>query len=281
MKNYKFLEKPVRVLRKKMSEGLSIAQVTDDQLGSYLDPYLMIDHFEMALPFFRPHPHAGFSAVTYMFPESANGFVNRDSLGNKNLIPPGAIHWTAAGKGVVHEEVPIERGVVCHGLQIFINLHSSKKLMNPQALHADPHEIPVVKADHSEVRIVVGEYQNRKSHFAPPVEVQFLDVVLGQGAVFEHTLPSGYKGFIYAIEGKGEAHGELIDSGQVAGVSEKGETLKVTSTSSRFHFVVAMGLPLNEPVVFHGPFVMNTEQQIHQAIEDYQSGKMGRLEASF
>ena len=98
------------------SSGLTIAQLHADVLGASLDPFLMCDCFWMAQPFFPPHPHAGFSAVTYMLPESDGGFVNRDSLGHRNLIRPGALHWTEAARGVMHEEVPITPGLSCQGL---------------------------------------------------------------------------------------------------------------------------------------------------------------------
>jgi redox-sensitive bicupin YhaK (pirin superfamily) len=142
----KRVEARSHIPRKRRAAGLSIAQLHGEHLTGQLDPFLAIDHFEMALPFFPPHPHAGFSAVTYLFPQSQNGFVNRDSRGEALQIHPGDLHWTAAGSGVVHEEVPITRGVVCHGLQIFVNLHSSKKWMAPQALHLAAAQVPVVDA---------------------------------------------------------------------------------------------------------------------------------------
>lgn len=283
--NHKRVEKIVQIPRKAQSTGLSVAQINHRLLGEYLDPYLMFDHFEMAQPYFPPHPHAGFSAVTYMLPGSKNGFINRDSLGNRNEIGPGAIHWTVAGRGVVHEEVPQVRGIICEGLQIFVNLHSSKKFTEPYALHADEVDIPKVRFEKSLVRVVVGEYQGVRSSLEPPVEVQLLDVELKKGGVFEHTVPAGYKGFIYALSGEGMAKepGNVvaINEKEAAGLSQEGERIEVEATNSDFYFLVAMGKPLNEPVVFHGPFCMNTTEQIARAMDDYQNGRMGFLEPSF
>ena len=277
----KNIELVTDVPRKVIDPGLSVAQINHNLIGNFLDPYLMVDHFFMSAPFFPPHPHAGFSAVTYMFPESAGGFLNRDSLGNEQAIDPGAIHWTVAGRGVIHEEVPSEPGVVCSGLQIFVNLHSTKKQIDPYSLHADAAEIPRVVAEGSEVRVVVGEYDGTRSAFVPPTDVLLLDVVLEEGATFTHTLPSGMLGFIYVLEGHGLVQSLDVREQQVAGLSLAGERLEVTSASWKMQFVLAVGRPLKEPVVFHGPFCMNTREQIDQAIRDYQHGRMGSLKPSF
>jgi redox-sensitive bicupin YhaK (pirin superfamily) len=286
----KSVEVVIPVERKSMAPGLSIAQVNHRRLGEALDPYLMFDHFNMAAPFFRPHPHAGFSAVTYMLPESKNGFINRDSLGNRNVIEPGAIHWTVAGRGVVHEEVPVDPGVVCNGLQMFVNLHSSKKMMEPKAFHAAAADIPVVRRSGGEVRVVVGSYQDQRSYFQPPVDVTLLDVVLESGATFEHQLPKGWTAFLYVLSGAGrcpppsgatEPRPAEFKASEAVGFSVDGEKVMVEALSGPLHFVFGAGAPLREPVIFHGPFCMNTKEQISKAIQDYQSGQMGHLESSF
>lgn len=285
MNEFKKVELKADVPRKQRAPGLSIAQLNHGLLGKYLDPYLMFDHFEMAEPFFAPHPHAGFSAVTYMFPESQNGFQNRDSRGDRHKIPPGAIHWTAAGRGIVHEEVPIVRGVVCEGLQIFVNLPSHKKMMDPQVFHLDRHEIAVVKDNLSEVRVVVGEHQGITSSLKPPTEVSLFDIWLKPGAIFRHEFKVGETGFVYTLKGSvhiGEEDSCVeLHSGQAAGISESGSTLQIVSQDVSSHLVVGFGKPLREPVVIYGPFVMNTKEQIQEAVLNYQSGKMGTLEASF
>ncbi len=109
-----------------------------------LDPFLALTDFHMTEPTFAPHPHAGFSAVTYMFRDSAGSFRNRDSLGDESVIEPGALHWTQAGAGMMHEEIPIEPGLDCHGLQLFVNLRSEHKLAPPRAFHVSAADVPVV-----------------------------------------------------------------------------------------------------------------------------------------
>lgn len=283
--NFKKAEVIVDVPRQTKANGLSIAQLNHHLLMDYLDPYLMFDHFEMAQPFFPPHPHAGFSAVTYMFPESKNGFQNLDSLGDRHQIPPGAIHWTAAGRGVVHEEVPLERGVICHGLQIFINLHSSKKMMEPMIHHLDPQEVPLVKTITSEVRVVVGSHEGKTSPLSPPTDVVLFDVWLQPGGVFKHSFLKKEIGFVYSIGGTVHIGNigscETLNEHQACGFGEDGEILQVAAQDHPVHFVVGAGVPLREPVVFYGPFCMNTKAQIEEALRNYQTGKMGSLTPSF
>lgn len=272
------------VTRHRKSAELSIAQLRMEHLPDHMDPFLAFDHFEMAQPFFPPHPHAGFSAVTYIFPESPNGFCNRDTLGARVTIDPGDVHWTAAGRGLMHEEVPIKRGIVCHGLQIFVNLHSSKKWMAPQILHADAHEIPRVSAGGAEVRVIAGSHDGTLAALRPPTDVTLLDIVLGPGAVFLHHPEAGETRFVYVIDGIVEAgpeHGaKRLAKGDAAGLSATGDEVRLR-TGSGAHVVVAGGRPLREPVVFDGPFCMNTRQDIARAFDDFQAGKMGRLQASF
>lgn len=286
MNDFKKVEKVAEVSRRTQATGLSVASLSRQHLGEYLDPYLMFDHFNMTQPFFKPHPHAGFSAVTYMFPHSKNGFINRDSLGNQNLIEPGAVHWTVAGKGIIHEEVPIEKGIVYNGLQIFVNLHSSKKFIEPVAFHANRNQISTVKTQASEVRIVVGEYEGQKSFFTPPTEVQLLDVIVNKESRFQQTVPEGYLGFLYILRGQGQvcsdpATGIIIHENQAAGLSLSGRKIEIRTTHSDLHFVLCLGKPLKEPVVFHGPFCMNSDEQIETVIRDFQAGKMGKLDPSF
>lgn len=274
-----------QVTRQRKSAGLSIAQLHTEHLPDHLDPFLAFDHFEMAQPFFPPHPHAGFSAVTYVFPESQNGFVNRDTLGARVTIDPGDVHWTAAGRGLMHEEVPIARGIVCHGLQIFVNLHSSKKWMAPQILHADAHEIPRVSVGGAEVRVVAGSHDGTSAAIRPPTDVTLLDIVLGPGAALLHHPDAGESRFVYVIEGEvdaGPEHGaKRLAKGDAAGFSSGGDEVRLRAGAGGAHVVVAGGRPLREPVVFYGPFCMNTQKDIARAIDDYQAGRMGRLEPSF
>jgi redox-sensitive bicupin YhaK (pirin superfamily) len=273
------------VVRRRRSAGLSIAQLHTEHLPDHLDPFLAFDHFEMAEPFFPPHPHAGFSAVTYMFPQSSNGFLNRDSRGDQIEIPPGALHWTGAGRGLMHEETPLRRGVVCHGLQIFVNLAASKKWMEPQVLHLDPADVPRVSGAGAEVRVVTGSHGGVSSPLRPPTDVTLLDVTLAAGATLVHEVPKGQARFAYVIDGAvdtGAAERTIrATRGTAVGYDEDGVVVEMTATNGPAHVVLAGGTPLREPVVFYGPFCMSTPDDIERAIRSYQTGAMGHLERSF
>ncbi len=280
----KTLDGVAAVPRHEKSPGLSIAQLNGEFLADYMDPFLMVDHFHMAQPFFPPHPHAGFSAVTYMFPNSRNGFINRDSRGDRSIIGPGAMHWTTAGAGIVHEEVPIKNGVVCDGLQIFVNLAAKDRLMSPESHQLEEADVPKERAAGREVRVVVGSHAGLTSPLAPPVDVVLLDVSLGPGGTFRHEFPAGQIGFVYAVSGAADFGPSdrpvRIAAGAAGGFGPKGAALGARSEGG-VHFVLAAGKPLKEPLVSYGPFVMSTSEQIQQAVKDYQSGKMGRLDQSF
>lgn len=273
------------VQRHRRSAGLSIAQLHHEHLPQHLDPFLAFDHFEMAQPFFPPHPHAGFSAVTYMFPESANGFVNRDSRGETIDIHPGDLHWTAAGAGIMHEETPMRAGIVCHGLQIFVNLRSTQKWMPPQVLHLSAADVPTVRDSGVTARVVFGAHGDVRSPLQPPTVATLLDVQLAPGARLVHRPPRGEPRFCYVIEGEVQAGPEdaprVLRTGDVAGFSEEGDEVIVSAAGGGAHVVIAGGLPIREPAVFYGPFCMNTSADIQRAIAAYKGGAMGHLEPSF
>lgn len=283
--SYKGVTARAEVPRRSRSAGLSIAQLHTEHLPDHLDPFLAFDHFEMAEPFFPPHPHAGFSAVTYMFPQSANGFLNRDSRGERIDIPPGALHWTGAGRGIMHEETPLRRGVVCHGLQIFVNLPASKKWMDPLVLHLDGAEVPKVSAGGALVRVVTGNHAGVASPLRPPTDVTLLDVTLEPNGAVEHAVPVGESRFAYVIDGAIEtgAPGEVVTvkRGAAVGFGDEGDRIRIKAVGGPAHVVLAGGTPLREPAVFYGPFCMSTQADIARAIHAYQSGAMGHLTPSF
>jgi redox-sensitive bicupin YhaK (pirin superfamily) len=127
--------------------GFSGFGLRDPGLHAAIDPFLSVDHFRMSAPTFPPHPHAGFSAVTYLFSDSETGFINRDSLGHRLEISPGAVHWTQAAAGVMHEEYPREPGKQAHGFQIFVNLAASQKHAAPSVKHAGAPDMPTLELD--------------------------------------------------------------------------------------------------------------------------------------
>jgi redox-sensitive bicupin YhaK (pirin superfamily) len=262
--------------------GFTAHHLDEARFGGMSDPVLMVDHFRMREPTFAPHPHAGFSAVTYLFEDSPTGQMHYDSLGTKVPIRPGELHWTLAGSGVVHDEPPLFGGGEVHGLQIFVNLRSTNKFLPPRALHKVAAEIPVIAREGLRARVAVGDSNGVRSPLALPEPFTLLDVKLAARARFEHALPASWNALVYVIDGAVELIADCrtttVWSGTALGVSsDEGVTLSFAAAGDA-QFVVLSGAPLAEPIVKHGPFVMNTRAQISQVMRDYGEGRMGRLE---
>ena len=248
-----------------------------------LDPFLNIDLFKMSEPTFRPHPHAGFSAVTYMLPESQGPFVNRDSFGDKSLIQPGDLHWTQAGSGIMHEEVPLQFGQECLGFQIFVNLSQNNKNIPPRALHINSQDVPEIKKDKLKVKIVVGDYENISSPMkglATPVTI--LDLTLEAFGKTILNLKSNLNWFIFVISGDGKIAGEInLQKHQAFLLSQESEQFQFESFSSTLRILVCGGQSIHEPIVWGGPFCMTSIEDIQKAKERFKKGEMGFLEPSF
>lgn len=165
-------------------------------------PFLGVDHYWMSAPTFPLHQHAKMSAVSYLLLDSETGMNNRDSIGTHNLIQPGGLHWTTAGRGISHEEVPAEKGKSVHGLQFFIALEPSKQDIAPFPLILESQDVPVVKLPGVKVRVPLGQYGDVRSPLSPPTEVTLLDISLDKGAELPITLPAGHLLFAMPIFGR-------------------------------------------------------------------------------
>ena len=236
-----------------------------------LDPFIMVDHFRMSEPTFAPHPHAGFSAVTYLFDDSATGLISRDSLGGEYDIPPGGLHWTLAGRGVMHDEFPAEASHEAHGLQIFVNLPAEQKLRTPSVMRLSPEQMPRrVGEGWRAVQVFGGT-----AELALPWPTALAIVDVDAGASFHFALPEGEQGFAVVIQGSGHA-GELpFSTGRALSLPLAGHVLIAADENLRL--ACFSGRPLCEPIVRHGPFVMSDEGQVVAALQRFQSGGMGRL----
>lgn len=166
-----------------------------------IDPFIGVDHAWMSAPTFPPHPHAGLSAVSYVFLDSETGIDNRDSIGTHNLIRPGGLHWTTAGSGIVHEEVPAEPGKTVHSLQIFVNLARERQNIAPSALSIEPQDVPVVQLPGAKVRVPVGSFEHARSPLNPPTAVTMLDIALEEGAQIIVPAEHGHCAFVMPIFG--------------------------------------------------------------------------------
>lgn len=263
----------------------SARRLLPSRFNGTVDPVVGMDHYRMDAVTFAPHPHAGFSAVSYLFEDSAGGLRNRDSLGHDFVIQPGGIVWTQAGSGVVHDELPAQSGRQVHGLQIFVNLSAANKDRKPAVLRLASEEIPVwTSAAGTRLRVTVGSYEGLHSPLEPAEPFNLFDIGLVAGDGIVLPLAAGWDMMVYAPEGSAGVDagtgvmGAGLRAGDAVGVVAKddpGEIRLSTETGARV--VVLSGPALREPVVEHGPFIMNSQAQINAAIARYQRGEMGFL----
>jgi redox-sensitive bicupin YhaK (pirin superfamily) len=263
----------------RMSPGFTARSLRGFPVGA-LDPFLSIDHFRMSQPTFPPHPHAGFSAVTWLFEDSPGAFINRDSLGDRSRISPGSVHWTQAGRGMMHEEIPEVPGVESHGLQIFVNLSAEHKNAAPRAFHADV--LPVVTGPGWRAKVVAGQLGDVESPLRELLTpVRLLDVALDAGAQVVLPVEPGHTAFALSISGHGHAGPEraALPAHSAVSFADDGDAL-VLSAETALRVVIGGGQPLREPVVFGGPFVMNRREEIEAAQGRFRRGEMGSLAPS-
>ncbi len=244
-------------------------------------PFLAVDHAWMSGPTFPPHPHAGFSAVSYLFMDSETWIDNRDSLGGRHKILPGGLHWTAAGRGVVHEENPAEPGKTVHMLQIFVNLPQARQGDAPRALALPPHNVPVVSLPGAKVRVPLGEFAGQRSPLQPPTEVRLLDISLDDGAVLDVPVPAGHTAFVLPIFGNVVVDGEALDSDgspvPVADVTDQPRVVQIRAPLGSAKVALFSGAPLAQPVFWQGPMAMASAEALNQAVSAYQRGEFGQL----
>ncbi len=257
-----------------------------------LDPFLLLD--EMGPMDLGPgeakgapdHPHRGFETVTYLL---SGEMEHRDSHGHAGRLAPGDVQWMTAGAGVVHSEMPSPRflreGGRMHGFQLWVNLPARDKRARPryQDLRADA--IPVVRGDggRAVVRVIAGESLGAAATTRTHTPILDLHVSLAPGGRLDQPLPPGWNGFAYVFDGVAEVGRDArkVRSGQAAVLDLDGASVALAATEETgpAEVLLAAGEPLREPVARYGPFVMNTEQEILEAFQDYRAGRMGAIEA--
>ena len=235
----------------------------------------------MSQPTFGPHPHAGFSAVTYMFDDAQTGFNNRDSLGDTAQIRAGDNHWTVAGAGVVHDEVPVVNGLIAHGLQLFVNLSAADKHIVPYSIHIDRELMPrLVQASGARIKVAFGDfddgYRSAPSVKALPTSAALFDIELQANQSFHYPIPVGTNAFMLVVSGDVDIGSEGVHQAEAVAFGRDGGMLEV-SANGVSHIAVFLGKPLDEPIVRHGPFAMTNQADIERAIADYKAGRMGSL----
>lgn len=240
-----------------------------------IEPFLVLTEFHMERPVFGPHPHAGISVMTYMLPDSKGSFLNRDSQGDRSVIEPGGAHVTQAGSGIHHDEFPTVPGVDCHGFQIWIDHAANDRMVPPRAMHAFAKDIPEVRTAQHLVRVVAGSFAGQRSPFELVTPVTLLHVQLHANETL--TLPADTMAFVYVLSGKGQTLDKSLLPQTLVTFAEGGDVVDVTAGAEGVEFLFATGTPHGTPLVYGGPFVMSSEEQMHQARLRLGRGEMGHL----
>jgi redox-sensitive bicupin YhaK (pirin superfamily) len=273
----------VKAVETVQSGSFSVKQVDLSRLG--VAPVMMFDHYRMSGPTFSPHPHAGLSAVSYIFEDSAGAMHNRDSLGHSVDIKPGEIVWTQAGSGIVHDEYPANRGTTVHGLQLFVNLSRKNKFIAPQMLYGRSSAIPMWKDSAGNlVRVLVGELGELHAPVKPVEPFDFFDARL-EGR-WTYLAKKRRTVMIYVMSGSvtvaADGTKKVLQEGEAVGIRiEKSDESLLFTPKDTAHLLLLSGENPNEPVAANGPFIMNTQEELDEAFDRYRAGKMGRLDAVY
>lgn len=258
--------------------GFEVKSVDLHRSGESTSPIIMLDDFKINGISFPPHPHAGFSVVTYLFQDSEGGLRSRDSLGNDVRVGPGGIVLTQAGEGLIHQEMQDQVGREIHGVQVYINNSAKNKLTKPEVLWKEKKDIPQWLNDQGDlVQVVVGHYQEVTSSLQPVEPFTLLDAKVHSR--IEWMVREGHVSLIYIQAGNAwiitDEKSLLIKAGQAMTISGNGR-LKIQAEPA-VQALILDGIALNEPIVTHGPFIMNDRSQIQSAIARFESGAMGYL----
>ncbi|KAI8473653.1 MAG: RmlC-like cupin domain-containing protein [Monoraphidium minutum] len=240
--------------------GVQICRTVGTPALRNLDPFLMLDELKLpsnrASAGFPDHPHRGFETCSIML---SGRMEHADSMGNKGVIGPGGVQWMTAGRGVVHSEMPVVDEGNLHGFQLWINLPQKDKMCKPRYQDYQPRDIPTAAA---------GPIKMRNPGM-------LLDFTLAPGAKISEPVPAEWNAFCYVYGGSGAIGGRAVAREQAA-VLGPGGTLEAEGPASGepLSFLLIAGRPIGEPIVQHGPFVMNTQDEIHQAFNDYRNGML-------
>ncbi len=246
----------------------------------YLDPFLLFDHFGSDNPAdylagFPMHPHRGIETVTYML---AGAVHHRDSIGNSGAIEAGDVQWMTSGRGIMHEEMPQPRQGEMAGFQLWVNLPAKLKMTQPRYQEILSDLIPEIDRDGAKIRVIAGAVDGVQG---PVTEIAadptYLDVSIPPNGSFHQPIERGHSAFAYVFEGEGtfgitdERSGRAVSQPKLV-VFDDGDYVRVRTTKQPVRFLLISGKPLHEPIARYGPFVMNTKEEIEQALRDIRNG---------
>ena len=271
-------------------EGVTLNRSFPNQYISEFDPFLLLDEIGPInikpgkQKGFPDHPHRGFETVTYLL---EGKFEHKDSQGHAGIINSGDVQWMTAGSGVIHSEMPekefSKNGGKLHGFQLWVNLPKSSKMMKPRYQEILQSKIPIgtTKDYNITVKVIAGESLGAKALINTITPIMYLYFKLEPGSRILQPVPKEYNVFAYVIQGKGvfePSYSNKVERGNLVIFDTDGNEVYIQAAEDskiRFEVLLIGGVPLLEPITRYGPFVMNTQQEIYQAIEDYRNGKFG------
>jgi len=259
--------------------GVKLTRVLSGDLQQRLDPFLMLDAFGTDSPGdyiagFPDHPHRGFETVTYMI---AGRMRHRDSAGHEGLLTNGGVQWMTAGRGVIHSEMPEQEAGRMEGFQLWLNLAAADKMQPAWYRDIPAAEIPELRLPGATVRVIAGESHGVAGAMRRErTEPLYLDVHLEPGARFEQALPAAHNAFVYVYRGALAIAGRQVDPQRMAILANTAgsDGVALQALEAPTQALLIAGAPLREPIAQYGPFVMNTREQLMQAVHDYQSGRL-------
>lgn len=265
--------------------GVRLKRTLGQTQFARLDPFLMLDEFRSDdandyIAGFPAHPHRGFETVTYML---AGRMRHEDHLGNSGVVEGGGVQWMTAARGIIHAEMPEQESGLMHGFQLWLNLPSDEKMKDPAWNDIPAEDIPEVAGEGVSVRVIAGEFEGRAGAVSGvSTQPLYLDVRLDADALFELPLADTRNACAYVYSGEisnaaGGGHPRVSEG--TLGMFAAGDSIRLRAGAAGARLLLLAAKPLNEPVVQYGPFVMNTREEIEQAMRDYQSGRFGERTA--
>ncbi|MFH1871172.1 MAG: pirin family protein [Pseudomonadota bacterium] len=259
--------------------GVKLTRVLTQPLQRRLDPFLMLDAFASDNPDdyiggFPDHPHRGFETITYMI---AGRMQHRDSAGHEGLLENGGVQWMTAGRGVIHSEIPQQEAGVMEGFQLWLNLPAKDKMSEPWYRDFAATDLPRFETDGGvAVTVIAGESHGVAGAVTREATAPlYLDLHLPAGTLFAQPLPAGHNAFVYVYRGEVRIGGETLPAQRMAILANEAEADGVViEAAGAAKVLLIAGQPLNEAIAQYGPFVMNTDQEIYQALNDFRDGRL-------
>ena len=283
--NTRTLQRVIQSIPTSDGGGVKLRRSLGRSSAFRLDPFLMLDEFSSEnaddyIAGFPDHPHRGFETVTYML---EGNMLHQDHLGNKGNLRSGGAQWMTAGRGIIHSEMPQQESGRMRGFQLWINLSAKEKMKPASYKDVQPEDIPILELEHGgSVKVIAGVAQiNNRTIYGPiqglATEPLFMDVRLSPRERYTQFVPDGFNAFVYAYDGGlliGPNDNQTLLQPQTVGILTSGDSIEINAGDEKVSFLLLAAHPIMEPVVQYGPFVMNTREEIEQALVDYQNGQL-------